>query len=69
MAKLLSSREAASVIGTHLVQVREWTRRLDDPLPTVPVGKTGKFRKIIADEIPAWLAREAGRHRPQTTRR
>jgi hypothetical protein len=69
MTKLLSPREAASRIGVNLAQVKEWTRRSNDPLPNVVVGKSGKFRKVLVDEIPTWLAREAERERPQNGRR
>ena len=74
MTELLSPPEAARLIGTNVAQVKEWMRRADDPLPSVPVGKSGKFRKVLRDQIPAWLAREAARasadeHRPRSPRR
>ncbi len=61
MTELLSPPEAARLIGTNIAQVKEWMRRADDPLPSIPVGKSGKFRKVLREQIPAWLAREAGR--------
>ena len=66
MAKLVSPPEAARLIGVHPEQVREWMRREDDPLPSVPVGSTSKHRRVIADTIPDWLAREADRDRART---
>lgn len=68
MKELLSPPEAARLIGTNVAQVKEWMRRRDDPLPSVPVGKSGKFRKVLRDQIPAWLAREAERPLPAQTR-
>lgn len=61
MTELLSPPEAARLIGTNVAQVKEWIRRADDPLPSISVGKSGKFRKVLREQIPAWLAREAGR--------
>jgi hypothetical protein len=69
MPKLLSPRQAAQIIGTNVAQIKTWARRAEDPLPSVLVGESGKFRKIIAEEIPAWLAREAERGRAQAARR
>ncbi len=64
MTELMSPPEAARLIGTNVAQVKEWMRRAEDPLPSIPVGKSGKFRKVLRDQIQGWLAREAGR--PQT---
>lgn len=61
MTELLSPPEAARLIGTTVAQVKEWMRRGDDPLPSIPVGKSGKFRKVLREQIPTWLEREAGR--------
>lgn len=70
MTKLVSPPEAARILGVHPEQVREWMRRADDPLPSVPVGSTGKHRRVVADSIPDWLARESARdHVPTAGRR
>jgi hypothetical protein len=68
MTELCSPPDAARLIGTNVAQVKEWIRRADDPLPSVPVGKSGKFRKVLRDQIPAWLAREAERPLPAQAR-
>ena len=68
MTELLSPPEAARLIGTTIAQVKEWMRRADDPLPSIPVGKSGKFRKVLREQIPEWLAREAGRPQPPSAR-
>ena len=68
MTELLSPPQAARLIGTNVAQVKEWMRRGDHPLPSVPIGKSGKFRKILRDQIPAWLEREAARAVPTSSR-
>lgn len=68
MAELLSPPEAARLIGTNVAQVKEWMRRVDDPLPSVPVGKSGKFRKVLRDQVTTWLEREASRGAPRVSR-
>jgi hypothetical protein len=68
MTELLSPPDAARLIGTNVAQVKEWMRRGDDPLPSILVGKSGKFRKVLRDQIPEWLAREAARPLPTSTR-
>jgi len=62
--QLLSPRDAAEFIGANLGQVYVWMRRADDPLPSVPVGNSGKHRKVIAEQIQPWLDREAQRAQP-----
>jgi transposase len=67
MTELLSPPQAARLIGVNVHQVKEWMRRGDDPLPSVPVGSSGKFRKVLREQIAEWLEREAGRsHSPKT---
>jgi len=61
MPKLLSRPMVAKMLGVSRDNVRQWTRRADDPLPTVLVGKSGTRRKVIASEIDPWLARQAER--------
>jgi hypothetical protein len=68
MTELLSPPEAARVMGVSTHQIKEWMRRADDPLPSVPVGKSGKFRKVLRDQVTAWLEREASRGAPKATR-
>jgi len=58
---LISPREAAERIGVSLSTVKAWMRRAADPLPSIPVGSSGRFRKVVAAEIPSWLADEASR--------
>lgn len=67
MTELLSPPQAARLIGTTVAQVKEWMRRADQPLPSVPVGKSGKFRKVLRDQIHAWLEQEAGRAVPTSS--
>ena len=33
-----------------------------------PIGKSGKFRKVLREQIPAWLEQEAGRAVPTSSR-
>ena len=68
MTELLSPPQAARLIGTNVAQVKEWMRRADDPLPSIAVGKSGKFRKVLREQIPAWLSHEAERAVPTKTR-
>ena len=48
MKELLSPPEAARLIGTHVEQVKKWMRRGDDPLPSVPVGDSGRRKVLLA---------------------
>ena len=64
MPQLLSPQDAAEFISASLAQVYVWMRRADDPLPSVPVGKSGKHRRVIAEQIQPWLDREARRDQP-----
>lgn len=57
--ELVSVPRAAKLIGVTPRQVREWARRSKDPLPSILIGGSGRFRKIIVDAIAPWLAREA----------
>ena len=59
--QLLSPREAAEVIGVSVATVKAWMRRAADPLPSVQVGASGRFHKVVADQINPWLAAEASR--------
>lgn len=59
--QLISPQEAASQIGVSVHTVKVWIRRAADPLPSVDVGQSGKFRKVIAAEIAPWLSAEASR--------
>lgn len=61
MKALLSPQETADWLGVSLSQVYEWTRRADSPLPSIPVGKTGRMVKIVTAEVPGWLTAEAAR--------
>ena len=61
MQQLISPREAAERIGVSVATVKAWIHRQNDPLPAVPVGASGKFHKVIADQIDAWLIAEASR--------
>jgi hypothetical protein len=61
---LLTPKQAAAVIGNvNANKVREWMRRADDPLPSVPRGDSGRFRLVIASEIDPWIKREFERGR------
>lgn len=59
--RLIGVREAAEQIGVSDETVRTWMHRVEDPIPSVVVGKSGRNRKIIAEEIGPWLAAEASR--------
>ena len=61
MEQLITPKQAASRIGVSVATVKAWMRRSADPLPSVQVGTSGKFRKVLAAEIPSWLAAEASR--------
>lgn len=64
MEHLLTPKQAAALIGNvNANKVREWMRRADDPLPSVPRGVSGRFRLVITDEIDSWLKREFDRGR------
>lgn len=69
MTELLSPPEAARLIGTNVAQVKEWMRRADHPLPSVPVGRSGKFRKVLRDQVAPWLEDEAERAVPSGPKR
>lgn len=47
--------------GHDLKLVREWVKRLNDPLPTVPAGTGGKGirqnRKVVMSLYPEWIER------------
>lgn len=58
---LITVAEAAKRIGVSRSMVDVWIWREEDPLPSVPYGKSGKFRKVIADQIQGWLAEESSR--------
>ena len=68
MSELLSAPEVARRIGVSIHQVKAWMRRADDPLPSVPVGKSGKFRKVLREQVASWLEREASRGAPRARR-
>ena len=59
--ELISPREAAERIGVSMATVKAWMRRADHPLPSVQVGASGKFHKVVSDQIDAWLVAEASR--------
>jgi excisionase family DNA binding protein len=61
MQQLISPREAAERIGVSVATVKGWVHRAQHPLPSVTVGKSGRFVKVIASEIDAWLVAEASR--------
>lgn len=61
MEQLISPREAADQIGVSVATIKAWMRRASDPLPSVVVGQSGKFRRIIKDQIAPWLTAEASR--------
>ena len=60
MSQLVSPAEAAEIIGTSQARVREWARRAEDPLPSIP-SLSGRYLQIVTSEIDPWLAREAKR--------
>ena len=60
----LTPPQVAKKIGVTDERVREWMRRADDPLPSIQVGASGRYRRVLADEVQPWLAREAERTRP-----
>lgn len=59
--KLLSIPAAAKIIGVDKEEVRAWTRRAVDPLPTVLTGGTGRIYKVVAAEIDGWIERNMTR--------
>lgn len=58
---LISPREASERIGVSVATVKTWIHRSENPLPSVAVGASGKFYKIVADQIDSWLLEEASR--------
>lgn len=58
---LITPAEAAKRIGVSIHMVKVWIWREEDPLPSVVVGKSGKVRRVIADQIVTWLSEEASR--------
>lgn len=58
--KLLSVTAVAERVGVSRGVVAGWVKRSDDPLPAVPVGKSGRIVKVIEGEIEPWLIRQAG---------
>lgn len=61
MEHLITPPKAAKHIGVSLPTVYAWLNRVHDPLPSVSVGKTGRFRRVIVNQIDPWLTAEAGR--------
>lgn len=61
MNDLISPAAAAKRIGVSLATVYAWVRRAEDPLPSVPVGETGRNVKVVASAIEPWLVAEAAR--------
>lgn len=61
MEQLITPREAAERIGVSVATVKAWIYRAADPLPSVVVGQSGKFRRIVASQIDPWLTAEASR--------
>lgn len=61
MEQLISPAEAAKRIGVSVATVKSWIRRADAPLPAIPVGRSGKHLRIVADQITPWLEAEAAR--------
>jgi transposase len=68
MQNLISPQEAAKQIGVSVHTIKVWMRRAEDPLPSVQVGESGKFLKVIASEIEPWLTAEASRKVSATSR-
>lgn len=64
--ELLSPREAAQAMGVSVATVKAWIRRNDNPLPAVQVGSSGRFYKVIAEQINPWLIAEASRQASAT---
>lgn len=61
MQQLISPRQAAERIGVSVATIKNWIHRSHQPLPSVQVGKSGRFHKVIATEIDGWLIAEASR--------
>lgn len=61
MQALITPAEAAKRIGVSIHMVKVWIWREADPLPSVPVGKSGMHRRVVADQIDEWLAAESAR--------
>lgn len=61
MTQLISPAQAAKRMGVSLGMVYTWMRRAENPLPSVPVGKSGRNAKVVASQIDEWLAAEAER--------
>lgn len=59
--QLISATQAAERIGVSVATVKAWMRRAADPLPAVQVGASGRFYKVLADQIDPWLQAEAAR--------
>lgn len=61
MKELISPREAAERIGVSVATVKTWIHRSESPLPAISVGSSGRFYKVVANQIDAWLEAEAAR--------
>lgn len=59
--KLISPREAAMEMGVSITTVKTWINRPEHPLPAVKVGTSGRFHKVIAEQVRPWLVAEANR--------
>lgn len=61
LPKTVSVPRAVELTGLTKRELYELINRQDDPLPSVPVGRTGTHRRVIVAEIDGWLLRQAVR--------
>ena len=60
--KPMSLPDLAGATGYSYRQIREWTHRAYDPLPSVPVG-THRQRRVYMSDFETWVLREKARLR------
>ena len=61
--KPLTLPEVAEATGYPYRQIRMWVNRGFDPLPSVPVGRSLKQRRVYMSDFEKWELREKARAR------
>lgn len=61
--KPITLPELAEATGYPYRQIRIWAKRSYDPLPSIPVGKSEKQRRVYMSDFDKWMLRERARAR------